>query len=490
MTFRASSIAFPLIFFSCLCASCVTIDYKTGNNFIPSNQILSIETKDFEAPMFTQMADSMYMAFPASLTVGSINSPLFGNTTTGGVIQFLPYNIEEDYGADPVVENLYVDILVSGADVMDESQRYIPQNIYVYKLVKDINHLQVYSSSFTEEYIDPVPVSKPGLVYQGGDTLHLEFTREFAYELLDADKNQRDSASAFLNRYKGFYICTDPLSSGGRMNYLTISDTYMYLKYKVAGADSSLTYQLNSYSTYYNTASHQSDRLASAGPSQYLYYEGQSGVKPCLDMPALIRQIELWGSSQDPVIERNRIILSRAELVVPVDIPQGGDYSQVDLAPAMLYPAYKVYSDSLTYFSPLSDIYNTEAGGTLNRTKWEYTFDITAFLQLMLTTKMEMTDMTNLWLMSVEIPEEDESSNLYSNYYPYNNYYGYGGYGSSYYGYGYSPYGYGYGDYGNSSSSSDNTYSIDNYSYRNLRLCGNLSDRAPYVRISYSVLLK
>lgn len=503
MTFRAYKL-FPLFLVSCIFVSCVTINYETGNSLIPTNQVFTLETQDFEVPMFTQKADSMYMAYPTSLALGSINSPLFGNTTTGGIFTFLPYNIEEDYGENPVVENLYVDLLVSGVDVMDDSQRYIPQNIYVYKLVKDINHMEIYSSSFTEDYIDPVPVSKPGLIYQGGDTLHLEFTPEFAAELLEANKTQRDSATAFLDRYKGLYICTDALSSGGRMNYLTIGESYMYLDYTVAGKDSLLTYELNSYTTYFNTSTHDSQELITTEPSEFTYYEGQSGVKPCVDIPALIREIELWGSSQVPVVERNRILVSRAELVVPVEIPQGEDYTLVDHAPSMLFPAYMVRTDSLTYYTPLSDLYNKEPGGVLNRTKWEYTFDITAYMQLLLTTDdSKLNDFANLWLLGVEYVEED-SSDDYSDYY--NNYYGgyggYGGYGYGGYGYGYGGYGYGYGYdpyssyygyggyYNTSSSSSSGSYTVDNYSYRNMRLCGNLSDRAPYVRISYSVLLK
>ncbi|MFA5444677.1 MAG: DUF4270 family protein [Bacteroidales bacterium] len=447
MTIRARSFFLPAIFLFII-VSCVPVDNRMGSGFIPSNQVIYIHTQDFQAPMFTTVADSMNMAAPSYLEFGSVNSSVFGNTTSSGLIQFAPYSNEEEYGEYPVVENMFVNIPMSGFTVFEEDDRYMPQNVYVYRLIKDLNHLEIYPDSFSEEYIDPIPVSKPGLIYLGRDTLRVDFKDSFAYELLQADSIERDSTEAFTAKYKGLYFTTEKYNAstkGGRINYMNIADAVIYLNYKSAGGDSLLSYYFNIYGTYYNIASHESTALAGKKPAETLYYEGLAGVKPCLDVAALAADIKAWGQAQTPAVEADRILISRAELIMPVEIPTDGDYTMADNAPAALYPCTLKSNDSLMYYSPIVDIYNENAGGSMNRSHWHYTFEITSYLQKVL--KSDSLDAKdNLWIMPV-----------------------------------YSV---------TSSTSSSNTYYVDNFTYRNTVLCGNLSDRPPYVRITYAVLLQ
>ncbi|MDD4919177.1 MAG: DUF4270 family protein [Bacteroidales bacterium] len=427
-------------------ASCITVDNRMGSDLIPSNQVLSINWVEFEAPMFTAVADSMNMSAPAYLAFGSVISPLFGKTSTSALVQFAPYTYQTEYGKDPIVSDMFVNIPVGGFTVFSDSDRYIPQNVYVYRLVKDLDHLDIYHKSFSEEYIDPIPVSKPGMIFLGRDTLRIDFTEAFAYELLQADSIERDSTDAFINRFKGLYITTDPLGSeetGGRINYLNISEANLYLNYKSGDGDSLLTYFFNIYGTYYNISSHQSSHLAVEAPSEHLYYEGLAGVKPCLNAAVLATRIKAWGQAQTPPVEPGRIMISRADLVMPVEIPSNQDYSMVNRAPGNLYPSRLVSGDTLTLYSPLKEIYYDNSGGTMNRTHWEYTFEITSYLQEILK-KGTITPSDNLWIMPT---------------------------------------------YAVSGNSSDTWY-VDNYTYRNTILNGNLSDRPPYVRITYAVLLQ
>lgn len=461
MTVRASRLLLSGSITFLFLSACVPVDNRMGQDFIPTNQILSINTREFQAPMITCLADSMYMASPSYVGFGAIHSPWFGTTVVGGLVQYAPYSLEEDYGQDPVVQSLFMDIPMSEFMVFDQDERYIPQNVFVYKITKDLDNLEVYSSSFNESCYDPIPVSKSGTLFLGRDTLRIEFTDSFAYELLQADSSERDSSAAFTRRYKGLYFTTETMpgvENGGRINYMDLSSAYMYLKYKVGDADSLLTYYMNTtYGISYNTAKHQSEALISDQPSKYIYYEGLSGVKPCLDMPALIKEIEDWGLAQNPPVPRNRILISRAELVLPIEAPQNEDYTLADLAPASLYPCKKTVNDTLTYYTVLGDIYNDNPGGTLNRTKWEYSFEITSHLQAMLKQTEPCTQKDNLWIMSTIKSESSSSSSYY--YYSY-------------------------------SSGTTTNYYVDNYSYKNVVLNGNLSSRPPYVRITYAVLLE
>jgi len=445
MTIRACGIILSasLLF---LISSCITVDNRMGADFIPTNQILHINSVELEAPMFTAVADSMNMSYPAYLAFGSVNFPVYGKTTTSALVQFAPYSYQKEYGADPIVSDMFVNIPLGGFTVSGDNDRYIPQNVYVYKIIKDLDKLDVYHKSFSEEFIDPIPVSKPGQIFLGRDTLRIEFTEEFAYELLQADSIERDSTEAFIERFKGLYITTDDLNTsetGGRMNFLDITEANIYLNYKSGQGDSLLTYFFNIYGTYYNVSSHQSSHLATNSPAAHLYYEGLAGVKPCLDASNMRDRIKTWGLAQTPPVDASQILISRADLVLPVEIPLNNDYSTVDKAPGNLFPSRLVSNDTLTFYSPLNEIYYQNSGGTMNRSRWEYTFEITTYLQDLLN-KDTITSRDNLWIMPTYVV----------------------------------------------SGTSADTYYIDNATYRTMILNGNLSDRPPYVRITYAVLLQ
>ncbi|MGI6293230.1 MAG: DUF4270 family protein [Bacteroidales bacterium] len=443
MTFRAGGLLMAAIFALSL-TSCITVDNRMGSDLIPSNHIMHIYTADFEAPMFTAIADSLNMSYPAYLEFGSLSTPLFGKTTSACVVQIAPYTYQNEYGPDPVVQSMSVHIPVSGFTIFDAVERYEPQNVYVYKLVKDLDHLHVYHNSFSADYIDPIPVNKPGHVYLGGDTLYIEFKESFAYELLQADSAERVNPDEFVKRFKGLCFATEEykgIAPGGRINYLDVEEASIYLDYKSGDGDSLVTYFFNTYDTFYNISTHESSHLANKEPDRHLYYEGLAGVKPCLDATALAEQIKTWGNEQTPPIQTEFLLISRAQLVMPVPVPVDGDYSQVNNAPTQLFPCTLTPNDTLVIHSPLREINQEEHGGSMNRTHWEYTYDITSYIQD-LVKKSELTEKDNLWILPT----------------------------------------YSY------TTTQGEVYQVDNFTYRNTIFNGNLSERPPYIRITYAVL--
>ena len=54
----------PAAFFFIHITSCITVDNRMGSDLLPVNQIIHIYTADFEAPMFTAVADSLNMSHP------------------------------------------------------------------------------------------------------------------------------------------------------------------------------------------------------------------------------------------------------------------------------------------------------------------------------------------------------------------------------------------------------------------------------------------
>ncbi len=85
MTIRARSLFLPAIFLFII-TSCVPVDNRMGSGFIPSNQVVYIHTQDFAAPNVYYGRPEQYgnMAAPSYLEFGSVNTPVFGNTTSSG----------------------------------------------------------------------------------------------------------------------------------------------------------------------------------------------------------------------------------------------------------------------------------------------------------------------------------------------------------------------------------------------------------------------
>lgn len=449
MTIRARFTIVPLLLLSLSLFSCVTVDNSMGSSFIPSNQYLTLQVQDFEAPFYTQMADSLYMGSPTLLGFGSVNTPEFGITSLACAAQITPYALNEEFGIAPYrIEAGYLEIPIGKCYTSNPNDRYIPQNVYVHKLIKDLDAKSAYSGFLSKDVYDPIPISKPGVVYNGTDTLQIDFTEAFCQELLDADSTQRDSLAAFQARYKGLVIRTEPVDSHsyGRLNYFLLSNAYMNIVYRCqdAQADSTLSYAFDSYGLYLNDSKHASQGLVSKEPTSRLFYEGLSGIKPRLDVGKLKESIRQWGQAQDPVVDASRILISRADLIIPVEEPQSGDYTAVDNAPDSLYACYKADNDSINIFTYIPDLGNTASGGVMNRTFWHYSFEITSYLQDALMQKTEWNSLYDLWILGIR-PTVD-----------------------SYYG--------------------STTYKIDNFLYETTPLCGNASSRPPYVRITFAVL--
>ncbi|MBO8473343.1 MAG: hypothetical protein IAB81_06895 [Bacteroidetes bacterium] len=502
--------------------SCIEMDPGTGYDLIPEDQLLKTRQKTIDLPVSLKMADSIATTSGTSIVFGSINSERTGTSKYGCATTLVPIPDSSviDVGSNRRIKEFYLALELRRTECMDESSKHILQNVYVYRMLKDFDSTTVYNCSMTDDYYDRSnPISLPGITYNGGDTLNILLSHEYAAEILDIladDPAIVDTLSDFNKILHGIYIETgEPLAgiNEGRVNNFKIQ-SYGRIRYTAdfgerKDIDTSVLFGTgitsNSVSTYFalNTSSLGSKGFETESATESILVEGNSGIKPVISSTDITEAVK--GIASEEGVTTDRIMISRASIIMPYEFP--ADYTELDeLYPSILSPSIKLHTeDGRVLYTCISDVnISDEDPGNINRSLGQYSPDITHYLQRLLKKETdELSEDDDIWLIPTtdeadsndEDTSDDSESSYYYNYYnPYYYYdpygYGYGyGYGGYYDYYGYNPYGY-YGNsyYGTSDESSSETITLDNVSYFSAVLNGTEAERRPRLVITYIIL--
>ena len=187
------------IFKSILCAcvtivcasSCVYIDDHLGENFIPTNQQYDVYTMAFPLKNISMAyADSLSGFSSTRFTVGSIRDPETGGLTSrSSAFTLVPLNEEMDFGENPQVIQFHFTAVKDTVSCIAEDEERILQNIRVYEVKKDLGSKYIYTSSGYRMEDDGIigdkEISAP-IIYNGGDSLSFDFTKEFSQDFIMA----------------------------------------------------------------------------------------------------------------------------------------------------------------------------------------------------------------------------------------------------------------------------------------------------------------
>lgn len=445
---RVAALAFVTIMSA---VSCITVDKTLGSGLLPDDYKMELKKENFNLPVKTKMSDSLQTIYSGYLLFGSHKDPELGLTTVSTAFQFVPTVTDNDYGDNPEANFFRIYIPVGKRIVLDEKDSGIPQNIYIYRITKDLDSTTAYSNSITLADIDPVPLNKP-TVYFGGDSIVCDLSLEYADEILNSTKEERDSVNIFLKRFKGLCITTEPLPGaleGGRFNAVTTSDVFMLMSYKHISAENNIN-QPDSVISFYadinrinlNSFSHSSQNLTSNLPSQKIYLEGGAGIKPYIDFSSVKSDLLDWATlnNYNPL----KVIVTKAEVVFPFEFPS--NYLTLGQYPITIFLASRVKSDSSSYvyYNPLSDIYINGSGGQIDRFNSEYRLNVTTYIQHLLNNKYESEDVLKTWLVPILAQTNSSTGNT--------------------------------------------SYFVENIVYYKAVLNGNLAARAPKLEVYYTII--
>lgn len=496
--------------------SCVKINEELGDNFIPTEQIWNVFPCDDVPLMDITMAKSDKLSgySTSRITFGSIKDDMFSSMKSS-CFTLVPLLDTLDFGTDTEILQFHFTAARDTVSVLNDSDARILQNVRVYSLNEPLDSTILYTGSFSDKtlfnrFVNTSKTITSGTpVYNGGDSLSFDFSKEYAQQVIDGitewqklESEKRDSLSSYLARVPGVYITTDQqTTNGGRINMFELpmqaSDGYIdanYAELKVRAKYNGR--QTDTLFVFYFGPSEFIKDGATSYPTQYafnssenlegeqflenwensnkdvIYVEGGSGYKPVIKAAEIKKIVNELIQTEAPDVDAGSVVINKATILLPFNV--GASYDVLDRYPTMLSPTVRLVSDDnkyVTYAGLTDSSIETENQGDINRSLMVYRPDISHHVQeiVKLTQNEGETDEEyekrlakyDIWMLIMHeevIKESSSSSSAYDDYYNslmYNSYYNnmmydpYGyGYGYGGYGYGYGGYGYGYGDYG------------------------------------------
>ena len=480
-------------------SACIKTSTEIGKDLIDQSLLYDTYTVEFPIEsIHLRRADDLSGFSDTRITIGAIRDDTFGLTTRSSAFTLVPAMDTLDIGTNPEFISFKFHVEADTISTAHPGQERIMQNLFVYALT---DTLSSQSPGTNQDIPHGTEIITRGIpVYDGKDSLSLEFTQAYGQKYIDAlkrlgpvlvdrsDDSTINKYSEYIQAVPGIYIETDvPKGTGGRINLfnlsvLSVSSNYYYRNNNVATLRVRTTYNgvqkdtsflfvpgepafyneaeyLENNTKFYQYAFNRTSHEAPEGEAdEDIRIEGGGGLKPVIPMGPLREKVVA------AIIERggnpSKTVINKASLILPFEMPE--DETLVDLFPKMISPTIrKTYDDGSVSYAGLTDASaSSENQGDLDRANLAYAPDITYHMQQVLQrTDLDTEDDADVWFLTVHSEtvanatgnaqqEAEYQQMMYAMYY--NNLYGggYGGYG----GYGYGGYGYGrygYGGYSN-----------------------------------------
>ncbi len=431
--------------------SCVENDRAMGEGLLPGPSILHLGVKTFDLPLTVRSSDSVQAANVVKMLVGTMTDPVFGTVVCNAASYILPYSDSTDFGENPELRSAYIALSVDSTYYIDQNQQGIHQRIRIYKMKSRLGDSLGFCNSISPDDYYPEPITDSDPVIYGTGEIRIGLKDEFARELLDTTPEEFGDTDLFLERIPGFYIETEPplgTGEGGRLNEIRLGNSTIVVNYTYNDQDNGISRDTTEsfafgYNTAFNYFSTGSSGLQTDEPSDSLYLEGLSGVKPHVSASALKEMISAWIAEER--LGDYTLIISRAELVLPYEMPE--DFSRFDLEhPASIYAFTSVpwATDSTKYLTMLPELSETENKGEINRSLSHYSMDITSYVQNLVNMDVQDIDASmDLWLAPLTY-----RTNILN----------------------------------------ETHYEFDNYNYKKIILNGPSSERKPALTITYGLM--
>lgn len=371
--------------------SCIEVNKSLGDQFLPDDFVLRIDTAQFDIPVSTATLDSIQGFSSNYIMFGYINDEKFGYTKCSGASLIAPYTDSTYLGINPKVKSIYLQFSIDSVFALKDEQKYIPQNISIHKLIRPLDSTKVFNTSLSELDYDPTPIHVGSPVFFGDDSLKIHLTKEFGQELLATTVSEFDSTALFRERIKGFYITTDEPEVGvneGRINYLPINASSIYIEYLLTdpkrgfyNKDTTITF-LFGYNYAVNSIKTSSKHLLSESTEEKLYIESLDGIKPYIKAEDLKKILDDWMA--DRGLSKENLLIARAAFEFPFEMTSKDNLEISRYYPKQIYPCVKSSDENSSDFhflSPLPEIYTNSYVGEINRSSKSYICDVTNYIQ-------------------------------------------------------------------------------------------------------------
>ncbi len=390
------------IFLVLIVASCKKNTKYLTDNVMPPGDILNGNFQDtFQVVMKTLRYDSIKTYNDGFKYLGSNQDPVFGRTDASIYTNIsIPNNVTNiTFPADAIIDSAKIMLVFTQSFVGDTSTvlRY-----QIHTLTEDLHYDSTYYTTHKFKY-DPITLAdvyaKP-FTYKGFQAIQIPIYKGFAQSIIANSQYLTDNTT-FQNIYKGLYITTkntslNPSSQQGSLMKIDLANAIsgFYIYYHTGNPidlKESTTYQFvfnNSASTRVNHIDYNylsganiylSQQLSGniTSCTQNVYLKGLNGTRVFVDFPTLKN-----------IIQTNSVSINRAEVVVKVDNsfisnttfyapPSGISLLAIDSANNEMFTIDQ-YNSTYAYL---------QYGGTYDADNHQYVFNISRFIQQVLTGK-------------------------------------------------------------------------------------------------------
>lgn len=255
--------------------------------------------------------DSIRTDEPSNILLGSINDPVFGTSVAGFYAQFALSTNGHDFGSNPQLDSLVLQLAYSGYYGDTATQ----QRIRVYEINEQLYYDSSYYSRRLTPY-DPTDYADYELAVRpvspfifGTDTLSPAFRIRLSdlfptlgNKILQASEENLESTAKFQEYFKGIYVAADPVASGGVIAYLNLpsnlsrmtiyyrNDDQDSLRYELFLTGSTARYNYFSHQDYQNAATDFRQQVVEGDTSlgkKLIYVQAMDGVKTFIRFPNL-----------------------------------------------------------------------------------------------------------------------------------------------------------------------------------------------------------
>ncbi|NOX85902.1 MAG: DUF4270 domain-containing protein [Chlorobi bacterium] len=282
---------------------------------------------------YSEPNDSVRTDHLVTSMVGSVSDPVFGITTAGFYMEFLLSIPDHDFGEDPQLDSLVIQLAYGGNNYGDTNSMI---TIHVYEMMESISNDTVYysnvvipvgSTDFANYSFTPRPVDS---IVVDGDTIPpaLRFSLSdqspaLGEKLLNIPQEDMADNDVFREYFKGLYIVAQPVYSNGTLISFDLNSLYSEMTIFYSNADQdSLRYRyvtrssatrVNRFGNYFLSGDNAFKQQVVDGDTalgkERFYVQGTGGVRGIIK----IGDMKSWREMGVVAINEAKLILSGAE---------------------------------------------------------------------------------------------------------------------------------------------------------------------------------
>lgn len=304
---------------------------QIGLALIPDvDQVNVFYTDTIRVTAYSLLEDSIRTDEPSNILLGSIKDPVFGTTVAGFYTQFALSTNGHDFGANPQLDSLVLQLAYSGyyGDTMTlqtirafeiNEQLFADSNYYSKRQIP-------YDQTDHSAYSLNMRPKSPFIFLE--DTLSPMFrmrlsdlSTSIGDKLLGASEENLESTEKFQEFFKGLFITADPVSSGGAMAYLNLpsnlsrmtiyyrNDEQDSLRYEFFMTSSTARFNRFEHNDYLDASDEFRQQVIEGDTSlghQNIYIQAMGGVKTFIRFPHLANFANTLGK---------KVIINEAKLI-------------------------------------------------------------------------------------------------------------------------------------------------------------------------------